>query len=338
MKWVLLTNKEVSSEQCLSYVDNHPYGTIFHTPYMFEVYRKTPNYDPFAYYAVDDQRQIKAMLTGVIETVKPGFLSSLSKRAVMMQAPIFDEIQAIDFLLAEYAKIMKHKVVYSEVRNHYSDDRVNVVMSNNGFNFIPHYNIIVDCKDPDKIWAKISESKRRQIKKALKNGVIIEENPNIKQIKEFYNILKNLYNNKVKKPLVPFEYFQALYKICVPKNKTRFFLVVKESRVIGGIVCPISGNKCIHENYIAGLDEEYKDSYPSVMATWAAIDYACKNGITEFDFMGAGSPDEDYGVRDFKAKFGGSLVEPGRFIATHSILKNWIAINGFKLYQKLKYI
>jgi len=127
---------------------------------MFEVYRETPNYEPFAYYAVDEEKQIKAMLTGVIEKVKPGFLSSLSKRAVMMQAPIYDEIDALDFLLSEYSKIIKHKVVYSEVRNHYSDDRVNVVMSNNGFNFIPHYNIIVDCKDPDKTFAKISESKR----------------------------------------------------------------------------------------------------------------------------------------------------------------------------------
>ena len=119
MQWKLLTNKEISSEQSLSYIDKHPYGTIFHTPYMFEVYRETPNYEQFAYYAVDDQRQIKAMLTGVIETVKPGFLSSLSKRAVMMQAPIFDEIRAIDFLLSEYSKIMKYKVVYSDVRNQF---------------------------------------------------------------------------------------------------------------------------------------------------------------------------------------------------------------------------
>ena len=120
MQWKLLTNKEISSEQCLSYVDKHPYGTIFHTPYMFEVYRETPNYEPFAYYAVDDQRQIKAMLTGVIETVKPGLFSCLSKRAVMLQAPIFNEIEAIDFLLSEYSKIMKHKFVYSKIRNDYT--------------------------------------------------------------------------------------------------------------------------------------------------------------------------------------------------------------------------
>lgn len=82
MQYKLLKNADISSEQCLSYVDNHPYGTIFHTPYMFEVYRETPKYEPFAYYAVDEEKQIKAMLTGVIQTVKPGFLSSLSKRAV----------------------------------------------------------------------------------------------------------------------------------------------------------------------------------------------------------------------------------------------------------------
>ena len=120
MQWTMLTNDEISSEQCLSYIDKHPYGTIFHTPYMFDVYRETPNYEPFAYYAVDEEKQIKAMLSGGIETVKPGFLSSLSKRAVMMQAPIFDEIDALDFLLSEYSKIMKYKVVYSAIRYHYN--------------------------------------------------------------------------------------------------------------------------------------------------------------------------------------------------------------------------
>ena len=85
MQWTLLTNDEISSEQCLSYIDKHPYGTIFHTSYMFEVYKDTPNYEPFAYFAVDEEKQIKAMLTGIIQTVKSGFLSSLSKRAIMIQ-------------------------------------------------------------------------------------------------------------------------------------------------------------------------------------------------------------------------------------------------------------
>ena len=37
--------------------------------------------------------------------------------------------------------------------------------------------------------------------------------------------------------------------------------------------------------------------------------------------MGAGKPDEGYGVRDFKARFGGTMVEEGRFIhVSHPVL------------------
>jgi len=335
MKYSLLTHKEISSEQCLSYVDKHPYGTIFHTPYMFEVWNRTPNYEPFAYYAVDEKMQIQAMLSGVIQTVKPGLFSCFSKRAVMLQAPIYSEVDALDFLISNYTSLMQQKVIYTEVRNHYSDDSYNVIMSNMEFKIIPHFNFIVDCNNPNETWIKISESKRRQIKKAEKKGVTIEENPNMSHIMEFYKILDDLYHNKVKKPLVPFEYFQALYDICFHENKVKFLLVMEESKVIGGIVCPISSNKFIHENYIAGLDQECKYFYPSVMATWAAIDYACKNGIERFDFMGAGNPNEDYGVREFKSKFGGKLVNYGRYTLVHNPLKMKLAETGFKSLQKL---
>ncbi len=37
------------------------------------------------------------------------------------------------------------------------------------------------------------------------------------------------------------------------------------------------------------------------------------NNLQVFDFMGVGIPDRDYGVREFKAKFGGKLVNYGRF-------------------------
>ena len=50
------------------------------------------------------------------------------------------------------------------------------------------------------------------------------------------------------------------------------------------------------------------------MATWSGIQFAAESGHKCFDMMGAGAPgDGGYGVRDFKAKFGGTLVEYGRF-------------------------
>ena len=42
--------------------------------------------------------------------------------------------------------------------------------------------------------------------------------------------------------------------------------------------------------------------------------YAQKKGINHFDFLGAGSPERDYGVREFKARFGGDNVGHGRYL------------------------
>jgi lipid II:glycine glycyltransferase (peptidoglycan interpeptide bridge formation enzyme) len=43
-------------------------------------------------------------------------------------------------------------------------------------------------------------------------------------------------------------------------------------------------------------------------------------GMAQLDLMGAGRPDEQYGVRDFKAEFGGEMVEYGRYVYAHRSL------------------
>ena len=79
-------------------------------------------------------------------------------------------------------------------------------------------------------------------------------------------------------------------------------------------MCPVMDGRCVYEWFVCGDDATYKNLYPSVMATYAAMEFAAKNNIPRFDFMGAGVPGEKYGVRDFKARFGGQEVEHGRFL------------------------
>lgn len=96
------------------------------------------------------------------------------------------------------------------------------------------------------------------------------------------------------------------------------------------MMCPILQGKAIYEWYVCGLDEEYKDLYPSVMATHAAIEYAKANCLPLFDFMGAGKPNVPYGVRDFKMEFGGELIEHGRFLCVRKPLLYQIGKLGVK--------
>ena len=58
------------------------------------------------------------------------------------------------------------------------------------------------------------------------------------------------------------------------------------------VFCPrFSIIKSFMNGMFVGLDEEFKNVYPSVLATWAPIDYALKNNLKVFDFMGVGVPD-----------------------------------------------
>ena len=152
------------------------------------------------------------------------------------------------------------------------------------------------------------------------------------EVKDFYLILKKLYKERVKKPLPDFSFFEKFFE---QKDLGKYFLVKFEDKIIGGIMCPIFKDS-IYEWYVCGFDNEYKDQSPSVLATWAPIEYAAKNGLKYFDFLGAGSADSDYGVREFKSKFGGELVEYGRFLRVNNKLLYNVGKLGLKLMSLIK--
>jgi serine/alanine adding enzyme len=65
------------------------------------------------------------------------------------------------------------------------------------------------------------------------------------------------------------------------------------------------------------------------------LQWGAENGYRLYDFGGAGKPGEVYGVRDFKAKFGGRLVEYGRFTVTHAPIRIRLSKLGYRIYQQL---
>ena len=185
----------------------------------------------------------------------------------------------------------------------------------------------------------MSESRRRQLNKALKSGAEIIEPGSIEQVKEFYDILYKLYRYKVRKPLADWSFFENFYKQTIPRPGIGIIRLIRyQDRIIGGILAPVFGQKCIYEWYVCGLDKEYKEQYPSVLATWAALDYAINNNIETFDFMGVGKPDVPYGVRDFKARFGGELVNYGRLTRINNRFLYNIAELGYNVLALLKKI
>jgi lipid II:glycine glycyltransferase (peptidoglycan interpeptide bridge formation enzyme) len=61
-----------------------------------------------------------------------------------------------------------------------------------------------------------------------------------------------------------------------------------------------------------------------------------ERGFTRFDFGGAGKPNVPYGVRDYKLKFGGELVNTGRMIRIHRPFNYAFATKAYRLLQVVK--
>ena len=351
----LLTYPDIDPQQWQALIDRSPYATWFQTKEAYEFYAAlSSELIPFAF-GIEECRGDEAMrqlgdkdgdrlvgvIVGYITRERNAIKQYFTRRAIIIGGPVIDEdatAEEIAALLNAVKKLQRSDLqpagrstatrstglspIYIETRNFHDYSKWKSVFEANGFAYQPHYDIHVHCNAQH----QMSEQRIRQVKKALKNGATICEAQSEQEIRDWYQILSQLYREKVRTPLFSEEFFLRFYRNGVGK----YLLVKYQGKIIGGMMCPILEGKAIYEWYVCGMDEEYREQYPSVVATHAAIEYAKQNNIPLFDFMGAGEPDVPYGVRDFKMEFGGELVEHGRFLCVRKPLLYWIGKIGVK--------
>ncbi len=227
----------------------------------------------------------------------------------------------------------RYEPIYIETRNFNDYSRWKNAFSAAGFDYQPHLNFHVHTNQPwDDIETNIGKHRKKYIRLSFRDGATIEENPTIDQVRAYYDILLELYRTKVKMPLLPWSFFEKLYHL----DSCKYLLVMYEGQVVGGSICMLLPGRGVYEWYACGKDGEFKNIHPSSVTKYAGMKYACDNGYAIFDMMGAGKPDEEYGVRDFKAEFGGELVEHGRFLCVTKPLLYKLGVLGVKILKKLK--
>jgi len=314
------------------FIKSHPRANSFQSSMFFNFYEKTNEFRPYYCLAFDMNNKLLGGFLFVIQRKGKSFPDRFFKRALIIGGPIIPSNgeRILEGLLKVFNDFTHRKAIYSEVRNLHSWSHHTDVFLRNGFKYEAHLNYQIPLANRDVV-AGFSKSKKRQIKKGLQNGAIIIKNPDIVQVREFYMILTKLYTERINKPLPDWSFFQNFYEIVVKGGGGKYLLVHYKGKIIGGIMLPFFQKKMVYEWYVAGLDQQYKKIYPSVLATWAGIEFAMENGFTGFDFMGAGIPTRAYGVREFKSKFGGRMLNYGRFVNSnfkffHSIIKMFLKI------------
>lgn len=327
----ILTYHQINPSQWQNLIETSPTATWFQTPEAYQFYQSVSEMCPFAY-GVAQEDKLVGVVVGYITQEKNPIKQFLTRRAIIIGGPLLaDDINenALTKLLM-IVVAMGNSPIYIETRNFHDYSRWKNVFEQCGWKYQPHLNFHVDTTTTEIIEQNLGKSRKRDIKTSLRDGATVVENPTIEQVRSYYVLLKNLYATKIKTPLFSLNFFENLYH----HTNGHFVLIEKDNEIIGGTVCVELPNKCLYEWFVCGRDGEWKSIFPSSLATYAGICYAEKLNCKRFDMMGAGTPEEAYGVRDFKARFGGELVEHGRYLCIRKPILYNIGKLGVKLLKK----
>jgi lipid II:glycine glycyltransferase (peptidoglycan interpeptide bridge formation enzyme) len=328
---------EIEKTVWSEFVDRHPKGNIFQTPEMFSVFRKTLNNEPVFIAGFDaGMAKMKALMVSVIQKNYSGFFGTLTARAISWGAPlIVDNNPTIyDELLKSYNKQIQHRAIYSQFRNLFDMTDEMSSFSTNGFFCEDHLNILVNLeKSEEELWKDVYSKRRNEIRRAIREGTKMREITSETEIREAYTILSDVYQ-RAKVPLHDWSMFKAAYDILHPKGMVKYFGAINQGKIIGTIVVLCYKDRVY--DWYAGSRKEYLNKYPNDLLPWEVFLWAKNEGFKIFDFGGAGKPNIPYGVRDYKKKFGGQMVNYGRFQKTHKPVLMKLGQLGLKIWQKLK--
>ncbi len=298
-----------------NFVDQHPQGNIFHTPEMFHVFQRTKGYIPEVWAALGEENQILALLLPVHISLNIGMFRPLTTRTIVFGSVLVvngpDGSEALAALLKAYREKSKLRSLFTEMRNVSPCPEFQPVLNKQDFSYEDHLNYLVDlCPNPETVFSRIGKRTQRNIRHGLNQArVTIEEVKDQNGVMESYALISKTYH-LAQVPLADTSLFSAAFDLLSPKG----MLMVTLARV--GSAPAATSMELIYKDRVygwyGGMDRSYSSYAPNELLMWHILRWGSENGCRVYDFGGAGKPTEEYGVRDFKAKFGGSLVCFGR--------------------------
>lgn len=319
------------------FIEAQPASNIFHTPEMFQVFARTKGHRPTLRAVTDDGVGLLALLLPIQITLL-GCLHRLTTRAVaygsVLYAPGSEGQKALDLLLRIYGQEVSGGPLFTELRNLSNQQSVQPILRAHGFVYEEYLNYLIDLKrPPEDILQSIGRRTRKNIRRGLRQGeVVVEEVKERKLVGACYDLLCQSYQ-AAQVPLVDRSHFEAAFDLLYPKGMVRFTLARVDQTPVATSVELLY--KDVVYGWYGGVDRTYSSYMPNELVMWHILRWGAENGYSVYDFGGAGKPDEEYGVRDFKAKFGGELVCFGRNICVHAPFSLGLSKLGYSIYRRL---
>ena len=153
--------------------------------------------------------------------------------------------------------------------------------------------------DEDSIYQRFRSSTKRNIRKAIREGVTVEAHSSLESLKEFCR-LNCLTRKKHGLPPQPYKFFKNILNHVIMRGKGIILLAYFQNHIIGGAIFFGFGSKALYK--FGASDWRYQNLRGNNLIMWEGIRYYARRGYKQFCF-GRTEP-ENHGLRQFKTGWG----------------------------------
>lgn len=177
------------------------------------------------------------------------------------------------------------------------------------------------------VWSRLKPAMRNKVRKAEKNGVVIERDPSPAFAPRFFDMLQAVFRRQNKVPTYGLRRIEAVVRLLQKSGRLVPLMALRDGEPLASVILLLDGRAAY---YWAGAS--YESAYPfgaNDLLQWRALQLSIEKGLEVYDACGGG---------DYKEKFGGTFVSlPGGHLSLHQVF-GWVRASvekGFRARQAL---
>lgn len=306
----------------------------FQSGELLKVYSKAKRCRPIALTGRNAEGDLIASLVATTFMDAGAMAGSLVSHVSVRGGPLLavseEGTAAGKLILKELLRKAKKESLYTRVYPSSDKGDQISVLKEAGFSKEDWLNYLIDLTVGEQaLEEKLTKHRRKGIHKAEKLGLQLVDASSAGDIDTLYSLLLDSHA-RAKVPLQDKSLFTAVRDILVPRGMARLVMAcIGEKPIAARVALAFSG---VVYDWYAGSIPEADEMNANEFLAWRLVTWGCKSGYRIFDFGGAGLPEEEYGPREFKRRFGGQLVNPGRYTVVHKpkMLKVLQNLNSFR--------
>ncbi|HID10602.1 MAG TPA: GNAT family N-acetyltransferase [Candidatus Latescibacteria bacterium] len=154
----------------------------------------------------------------------------------------------------------------------------------------------------DSVWKGLKRECRNRVRKALKEGVWVEEVKDPGFIDVYWEMAEQMYSGLRRLPPIPKDVFRWLWERLYPKGRLKLLAAEHLGRPVAAAFFLLYRDTAYFWDGVS--KRETHPLAPNNLLHWTLIEQAVAEGFRRYDMLGANIP----GVARFKATFGPHLV------------------------------